>query len=188
MTVCDREEVTVEGSYLGDAKSDFFDPSLDPTGWNQRPDVDHVADAELPLGDDENAGKYVADDLLGAEAEAGAHDRHEGHHGAGGEVEEKQNPNEGNRCDGEVEPPSCGADQRALVCADRVVSERVESCSLALDATGLEACDVPDDAGEKERSRRDGDNEETLVFDPVPRTRGAFGGDEQNHPTASITT
>ena len=43
---------------------------LDDAG--RRPEVDDVADAELVLDDHEQAVEHVLDDVLGAEAEAGA--------------------------------------------------------------------------------------------------------------------
>lgn len=188
LTVCNGEKVSVERAHFGDTEGDLFHAPLDPPDGNQRPDVDDVAHSELSFGDDEDPGENIAHDLLCAEAETCTDDRHHRHHRTGGKVEEQQHPDEGDGGNGEVEAPACSADERSLVGTDRIVPERIDLGAQALDATCLVARDVADHTREEKSTGGDGDDEESLVFDPIPRARGAFGGGEQKHLRASITT
>ena len=187
LAVGDGEEVTVEGSDLGHAQGDLLDAALDPADRNQRSHVDNVAHAELTLGDDEDAGKYVADDLLRSEAESRANDRHQRDDRRCGKVQQQQDPDECDGGNGEVESPARCADEGTLVRPDRVVVQGVDLGAQAFDAARLEAGDVADDARQEKCTGNDGDDEKAFVLDPVPRTLGAFGGDDQKHLQASIT-
>ena len=66
LAVAHVPERAVHVADVGDADAD----RLDDAGG--RPEVDHVADAELVLDDHEDAVEHVLDDVLRAEAEAGA--------------------------------------------------------------------------------------------------------------------
>ena len=66
LAVAHEPERAVDVADLRDADAD----GLDDAG--REPEVDDVADAELVLGDHEEAVEHVLDDVLRAEAEAGA--------------------------------------------------------------------------------------------------------------------
>ena len=144
-------------------------------------DRDDVAEAVLPLGDDEEAGQHVADDPLRAEAEPDAEHGRRRDQAGHRDAEPVEHEEDRDRVDQHDRHPGQHLGERVPVLGGLGAHEDVAAGRLPVDPVGDAAADPGHEAGQQDRAQDDQDDFQAAAGEPVDAVRS--GG---AHVTASV--
>ena len=132
-------------------------------------DRDDVAEAVLPLGDDEEAGQHVADDPLGAEAEPDAEHRRRRDQAGDRHAEPVEHEEHRDRVDQHDRRPGQHLGQRVPVLGRLRAHQDVAAGRPAVDPVGDAAAHPGHEPGQQDRAQDDQDDFQAAAGEPVPQ-------------------
>src|SRR5919199_22969 len=156
------DHLAVGGAQPGDPQRDVLDRALGRVAAADHRDGDDVAEAVLPLGDDEEARQHVADDPLRAEAQPDAQHGRRRHQPADRDARLVQDGEDGDRVDEHDERPGDHLGQRVPVLGGLGAHQGVAAGRPGVDAVGDLRADPRDEPGQQDRPQdEEGDGQPT---------------------------
>ena len=180
LTICavrHGDDLAVGRAHPGDAQGDVLDGAGGRLAGADDADRDDVAEAVLPLGDDEEPGEHVADDPLGAEAEPDAEHRRRGDQSGHRHAEPVEHEEHGDRVDETIatQVSTWVSEWRCLAASERTsASPPVDG----VDPVGDPAARPSPEPGEQHRADDDQHDLEAAAGEPVAQLG-------QGHPCRS---
>src|ERR671932_1402995 len=145
------DHLPVGGAQPGDPQRDVLDRALGRVAAPDHRDGDDVAEAVLPLGDDEEARQHVTDDPLRAEAQPDAQHGRRRHQPADRDARLVQDGEDGDRVDEHDERPGDHLGQRVPVLGGLGAHQGVAAGRAGVDAVGDLLAGPGDEPGQQDR-------------------------------------